>query len=561
MVTADPLLTLSLANLHDYFTALDYIIFAVMLLISASIGIYYAFKGVHKTYEEFVLGSRRLHCVPVALSLTASFMSAVTVLGTPAEIYRYGMQYIVFAISHLVLVTVTAHVVVPVYYRLRITSAYEYLELRFNKCLRLTGTIMFIMQTIFFSGVVIYAPSLALSQVTGFELWGAVIGTGTICIFYCTLGGLKAVVWTDVFQFLLMIIAFILVICRTVAVRGGLSRILDDARRGGRLDVWDFNPSPFQRHTFWTIVIGGSFSWLGIYVLNQSQVQRCLACKSEIHAKVALYINLLGLWLTLICAVLSGLSMYSMFKDCDPWTAKKVEAPDQLMPYLVLELWKDFPGVLGLFVAGTYSGTLRSIVWRNMHCHGGSVLHDVWHFIFLHRLHCYFALLQIAISIFGMISGPFLGIFALGVLLSSANAKGALSGLIGGLIITIWLGVGSLMYPPPPHRTMPLHLSTAGCHEFNWTVPTTVAKPPTAPRPPISENWYGLSYLYLSVVGTIVTVIVGTVVSLSTGGLKQDTDRSLLFLKEDLIADYEYLKAKAVLMYETFHPAQEEVPE
>ncbi|XP_066490586.1 sodium-coupled monocarboxylate transporter 1-like [Tiliqua scincoides] len=568
MSTADKL---AFVRIQDHFTQLDYLLFALMLLVSAAIGVYYAFKDVHKSHEEFIMASRKLHCAPVALSLTASFMSAVTVLGTPAEVYRFGMKYGLIAISYAVMVAITAHVFLPVYYRLRITSAYEYLELRYNnKYLRMTGAAMFMMQTIFYSGIVIYTPAFALNQVTGFVLWGAVAATGVICIFYCILGGLRAVVWTDVFQFLMMICAMILVIARTVSIKGGLSCILDDARHGGRLDFWDFNPSPFQRHTFWTIVIGGSFTWLGVYVINQSQVQRCLSCRSLGHAKLALYINLLGLWLTLCCATLSGLAMYSMFKDCDPWTAKKVTAPDQLIPYLVLKLGEDIPGILGFFVAGTYSGTLSTVsssinalatvtvedlVKRNLKTvseedlssisMGMSLLFGIICIAMAAVTSVLTGVLQITLTVFGVIGGPLLGIYALGVLLPSANAKGAFSGLICGIIIILWIGIGSQMYPIPPQRAMPLHLSTAGCHAFNWTVPTTIAKPPTAPRPPIYENLYSISYLYLSPFGTLVTLMVGTVVSLSTGGLRQDIDRSLLFGKEDLIADYEYLKAKA----------------
>uniref|UniRef100_A0A8C0AVP4 Solute carrier family 5 member 8 n=1 Tax=Buteo japonicus TaxID=224669 RepID=A0A8C0AVP4_9AVES len=122
-----------------------------------------------------------------------------------------------------------------------------------------------------------------------------------------------------------------------------------------------FDPNPLQRHTFWTIVIGGTFTWTAIYGVNQSQVQRYIACKSRFHAKMSLYINLVGLWAILVCATLCGLSLYSIYKDCDPWTAKQVSALDQLMPYLVLDILHDFPGVPGLFVASAYSGTLSTV--------------------------------------------------------------------------------------------------------------------------------------------------------------------------------------------------------
>ncbi|NXU00373.1 SC5A8 protein, partial [Buphagus erythrorhynchus] len=353
-----------------HFTVWDYVVFAAMLLISAIIGIYYAFAGgARKTSKDFLMAGRSMSALPVALSLTASFMSAVTVLGTPAEIYRYGAIFCIFAITYVLVVLCSAEIFLPVFYKLGITSTYEYLELRFNKYLRLCGTVLFIIQTAsklqscttLYTGIVIYAPALALNQVTGFDLWGAVVATGVVCTFYCTLGGLKAVVWTDVFQVGIMVAGFSSVIIRAVVVQEGIGRIVNDSYHGGRLNFWDFDPNPLQRHTFWTIVIGGTFTWTGIYGVNQSQVQRYIACKSRFHAKLSLYINLVGLWAILVCATLCGLALYSIYKDCDPWMNNQVSALDQLMPYLVLDILRDFPGVPGLFVASAYSGTLSTV--------------------------------------------------------------------------------------------------------------------------------------------------------------------------------------------------------
>ncbi|OXB75401.1 UNVERIFIED_CONTAM: hypothetical protein H355_010603 [Colinus virginianus] len=416
------------------FTVWDYVVFAAMLVVSAVIGIYYAFAGGgQKTSKDFLMGGRSMSAVPVALSLTASFMSAVTVLGTPAEIYRYGAIFCIFAITYALVVLCSAEIFLPVFYRLGITSTYETL----------------------YTGIVIYAPALALNQVTGFDLWGAVVATGVVCTFYCTLGGLKAVVWTDVFQVGIMVAGFSSVIIRAVVVQEGIGRILNDSYYGGRLNFWDFNPNPLQRHTFWTIIIGGTFTWTGIYGVNQSQVQRYIACKTRFHAKMSLYINLVGLWAILVCAMFCGLSLYSIYKDCDPWMAEQVSALDQLMPYLVLDILRDFPGVPGLFVASAYSGTLRPILWRSLHCYG-----------------C---------------TGVSPGCFA-----------------AGKQRLTLFL----LFF-----------------------------------RPVLADHWYSLSYLYFSTLGTLTTIAVGMIISLLTGGLKQNTDRKFLLTKEDFLSNFSWSKS------------------
>ncbi|NXW03495.1 SC5A8 protein, partial [Fregetta grallaria] len=570
------------------FTVWDYVVFAAMLLVSAVIGIYYAFAGGgQKTSKDFLMGGRSMSALPVALSLTASFMSAVTVLGTPAEIYRYGAIFCIFAITYGLVVLCSAEIFLPVFYKLGITSTYEYLELRFNKYLRLCGTALFIIQTAskpqscstLYTGIVIYAPALALNQVTGFDLWGAVVATGVVCTFYCTLGGLKAVVWTDVFQVGIMVAGFSSVIIRAVVVQEGIGRIVNDSYYGGRLNFWDFNPNPLQRHTFWTIVIGGTFTWTGIYGVNQSQVQRYIACKSRFHAKLSLYINLVGLWAILACAALCGLALYSIYKDCDPWTAKQVSALDQLMPYLVLDILHDFPGLPGLFVASAYSGTLstvsssinalaavtvedlvkpyfrslseKKLSWISM---GMSLFYGGVCIAMAALASLMGALLQAALSIFGMVGGPLLGLFALGILCSFANGIGAFVGLVSGFVISLWVGIGSQIYPPLPERTKPLYLSTAGCNISSGNLTstenplTTVFNTPTAERPALADNWYSLSYLYFSTLGTLTTVVVGIIISLLTGGLKQNTDRKFLLTKEDFLSNFSRSKSKTEVL-------------
>ncbi|KFQ86253.1 Sodium-coupled monocarboxylate transporter 2, partial [Phoenicopterus ruber ruber] len=344
------------------FVAWDYVVFAALFLVCASIGVFFAVKErKKKTSKEFLVGGRQMSCGPIAFSLTSSFMSAVTVLGTPSEVYRYGASFILFFLSYALVIIFTAELFLPVFYRSGITSTYEYLELRFNKIVRLAATLIYILQTILYTGIVVYAPSLALNQVTGFDLWGSVVATGVVCTFYCTLGGLKAVVWTDAFQMTVMVAGFVTVLVRGTALNGGSTKVWEDAYEGSRLNIFDFDVDPLRRHTFWTIVIGGTFTWLGLYGVNQSTIQRCISCKSEKHAKMALYLNLLGLWTVLVCAVFCGLVMYSHYKSCDPWTADFISAPDQLMPYFVMDIFSSMPGVPGLFVACAFSGTLSTV--------------------------------------------------------------------------------------------------------------------------------------------------------------------------------------------------------
>ncbi|XP_051974557.1 sodium-coupled monocarboxylate transporter 1 [Xyrauchen texanus] len=566
------------------FSLWDYVVFTLMLAISAGIGLYYAFAGRgQSSSNDFLVGGRSMTAVPVALSLTASFMSAITVLGTPVEVYQYGAIFVLICFSYILMVVVSSEIFMPIFYRLGITSTYEYLEMRYNKVIRLFGTVLFIIQTVLYTGLVIYAPALALNQVTGIDLWGAVISTGVVCTLYCTLGGLKAVVWTDVFQVGIMFAGLLAVIFQSVLLQDGISTIISDSTQGGRLNLWDFDPNPLRRHTFWTITVGGTFLWTSVYGINQAQVQRYISCKSLFHAKMALYINLVSLWAITLCSVFSGLCLYSVYKNCDPWTARKVSAQDQLMPYLVLDILNEYPGLPGLFVAAAYSGTLstvsssvnalaavtiadlirpylnlseRQLSWASK---GTSLFYGVVCIGMAGLASLMGGMLQAAISIVGVIGGPLLGLFSLAVLFPCANSKGGLAGLLAGLALSLWVCIGAQVYHPLPENNRPLALATHSCNVtmatsgFNWTTSPTertmsdfVLNEEKRDRPWLADNWYSLSYLYFCPMGTLTVMIVGLIVSIISGGQQLKLQPGLTLSKNDLTCykAYNVLKEK-----------------
>uniref|UniRef100_A0A8C8DZ64 Solute carrier family 5 member 8, like n=1 Tax=Oryzias sinensis TaxID=183150 RepID=A0A8C8DZ64_9TELE len=501
------------------FSVWDYVVFAVTILGAAGIGLFQAIRGRKESSSaEFLLGGRQMTAVPVAMSLTASFMSGITVIGTPAEAYQFGAAFWIFGISYTIMSTITAEIFVPLFYRLAIT-------------------------------------------ITGLDLWGVLVATGLVCILYCSLGGLKAVIWTDVFQMGIMLAGFVAVIARGAVIRGGLGQIWEDAGQGGRLNAFDFDPNPLKRHTFWSIVIGGSIMWVSIYSINQSQVQRYISCKTLGHAKMSLYVNMVGLWVTVSLAVFSGLTMYSIYKNCDPLSNGDVTASDQLLPYLVMDILGDFPGIPGLFVAAAYSGTLSTVsssinalvavtvedfifpVWKNLTQKQISWL-NMGLSIFFGGVCIGMAgvasmmggVLQAALSIFGMISGPLLGLYLLGMLFRTSNSIGGLVGMVIGLVLTLWVGIGGQVYPPTADMTNPLPLTTAGCNNtmtqnYTTTSPWSTSASLTTPsnfRPDLADSWYSLSYVYLSLLGMLVTMVCGLLISAITGKPLVLYDRSLL---------------------------------
>ncbi|XP_075843284.1 sodium/iodide cotransporter isoform X5 [Microtus pennsylvanicus] len=343
------------------FGAWDYGVFAAMLLVSTGIGLWVGLaRGGQRSADDFFTGGRQLAAVPVGLSLAASFMSAVQVLGVPAEAARYGLKFLWMCAGQLLNSLLTALVFLPVFYRLGLTSTYQYLELRFSRVVRLCGTLQYLVATMLYTGIVIYAPALILNQVTGLDIWASLLSTGVICTLYTTVGGMKAVVWTDVFQVVVMLSGFWVILARGAMLMGGPWNVLSLAQNLSRINLMDFDPDPRSRYTFWTFVVGGTLVWLSMYGVNQAQVQRYVACRSESKAKLALLVNQLGLFLIVASAAFCGIVMFVFYKDCDPLLTGRISAPDQYMPLLVLDIFEDLPGVPGLFLACAYSGTLST---------------------------------------------------------------------------------------------------------------------------------------------------------------------------------------------------------
>ena len=300
---------------QSHLTFWDYGVFALTLLLSVFIGFYYYFAGnKQNSNQEYLLGGKSMNVWVVSVSLMASFMSAITLLGVPAEIYSFGVIFIFINLSYAFGTPISAHFFLPIFYRLNITSAYEYLELRFNRTVRIIASATFMLQMIVYMGIVLYAPAIALAAVTGFSKWAAILSVGIICTIYCSCGGIKAVLWTDLFQSILMLVSLILVSVRGLIFVGGFNVVWKAAIDGGRINLNEFSFDPTIRHSFWSLAIGGIFIYISIYGVNQTQVQRLLTTKSLTQTQLSLYISWPITSLVSLSCIFTGLVMYAFFK-------------------------------------------------------------------------------------------------------------------------------------------------------------------------------------------------------------------------------------------------------
>ncbi|RLU26516.1 hypothetical protein DMN91_000312 [Ooceraea biroi] len=390
--------------------------------------------------------------------------------------------------------------VVPVAIGLMVSylSAYsfplQYLQKRFGTTTRVIASFAFLLQLLLYTGVVLYAPALALEATTGISMSVSVISLGLVCTFYSTIGGIKAVLITDVFQSLLMLIAVIMVIATAAVDTGSLARIWQIAREGSRLEFNNISLDPTVRHTWWSLTIGGFFTYLSLYSVNQVQVQRMLTLRNVKAAQHALWWSWPMASIMSLTLSFTGLAIYAKYHNCDPLKEGKISSYDQLMPLYVMDMLSNYPGVPGLFIAGIFSAGLSTIS-ATVNSLAAVILEDyikpLWRIrkkelsattsIIISKLLAVAVggaclavaflaqylggLLQAALTIFGVIGGPMLGLYTLGMFLPSCNQRGALTGFILSLMFSLWIGFGQ---PKPPISE--LHVSTDGCETNKTTI-------------------------------------------------------------------------------------------
>nr|KAG5707446.1 hypothetical protein BaRGS_011950 [Batillaria attramentaria] len=382
-------------------------------------------------------------------------------------------------------------------------------------------------------------------------------------------GGIKAVVWTDAFQVLVIFTGFLALMIKGADDAGGWGVVFHRAREGARF-TWDLDldPDPFVRHTFWTLVVGGTFTSLTVYASNQAMLQRYLSVRNINIARTTILLHLPISEVFLVIAMLSGLVMYASYYNCDPLKLGVVSKADQLMPLFVMETLGEYPGLPGLFVACVYSAAL-STVSSGVNSLAAVTLEDFlrpWmdkltEGRFSARLHtimtitsalfyglvtiglAYLAglmgstVLQISLSIFGMVGGPLLGLLVVGIFLPCVNSWGAGIGLVCSLCVSLWVGVGAILYPAPRSTQLP-PLNTEGCNvtgdvitnstltytfldstvtesSLNWNYTTTNATSHSMDS--ALDHWYRLSYQHYSTLSLIVSIVVGISVSAVTG--------------------------------------------
>ncbi|XP_019639627.1 PREDICTED: sodium-dependent multivitamin transporter-like [Branchiostoma belcheri] len=427
-------MTVSEENLHN-FGAVDYVIFGGMLAITAATGLYHAFAGGgQKTTARYLMADRSMFSLPVAISLLASFMSAVSILGEPSEIFVHGVQYWIIDLSFFITIPVTAVFFIPVFHGLGVTTAYEYLEQRFSMSLRVVAACLFILQNTFYIAVILYAPALALEAATKFEVWKTVVLAGTITTLYTSLGGMKAVIYTDVFNFCVLFVSLVTIVVMGTVRAGGIGRVWEINANHSHLNFFDFSVDPTKRLSFWSLIFGGAFNTLPIYAISQTSVQRFLTARSLKEARRSVWMNLPGNVLLDAVVVFAGLVLFAFYNATNSTghqlhPTPNYTSPDQILVYFVSEEFGSIPGIQGLFVSCLFSGTL-SVAASGFNALATVTLVDIIRPIRNRR--------RLLSS-----SGSTAGQEARDTWIS--RGLGALTGFTAGLSLSLWMAIGAFL--------------------------------------------------------------------------------------------------------------------
>ncbi|XP_055635012.1 sodium-coupled monocarboxylate transporter 2-like [Toxorhynchites rutilus septentrionalis] len=538
-------------NPHGQFSTEDYTVFVLMLSVSAAIGIYFGFFEGKKnqTTDDYLLGGRKMKIFPIAVSLIASQLSGVSIMSVPAEMYSYGAQYWIIAPTMIVIVLIINYIFVPVFYNNQITNCYQYLEDRFDPIVKKFVTITYVLNVYLILPIFIFIPSLAFAQVTGINIHLINGIVCCVCVFYTMLGGIKAVVWTDVVQGVIMFASCFLVVAIGVCKIGGFVEVFQRAATGNRLEIFNMTVDVTARQTFWTASVGNIFLWTGYLGLNQSCVQRMVAVPSIKHARAALWIFCVGFIVITSLNCFTGIVIFAKYFDCDPIKLNLVEKADNLLPFFVQDVIGNFKGMPGVFISCVFSAGL-STMSANLNSLAGIVYEDYIRpfklfkhsdasaklamkaLIFFSGLYCivmglvveqFGHILQMVVTIASVTQGAVMGIFCLGMLWPWANKHGALWGSAASVICVSWLIAGAqfaikngtLSYPPQP-------TSVKGCSDYGFNV--TRLELYDAPESTSSEfSIFNISFVWYSTVGTFLVFLIGIPVSYLTGS--QDLEK------------------------------------
>ncbi len=480
----------------ESFGWVDFSVLGLYLLSMIGVGVFFSFRN--KSSDDFFRGGQRVPWFVAGLSIFATMLSSITFIAIPAKAYATDWVYFMVNMMVIAIAPFVIMLFLPFFRAIDATSAYEYLEKRFNRFARLFASASFVFFQIGRMAVVLYLPALALAAITPLSEQQCILLMGGLSIIYCALGGLEAVVWTDTVQsFVLLGGALLSLLLIVSQVEGGLNGFWTTALEQEKLHLinWDFSSHSYATTALWVVVLGGLAQSLVPYSSDMAVVQRYMSVPDIGRAKKAIWTNAIVVFPATLLFFGVGTALF-VFYTKHPERLDPTFTTDAIFPLFIA---RELPvGIAGLVVAGVFAAA-QSTVSTSMNSISTALVTDFvrpWNWISTERGYLWLgriltillgtmgALLALMFAsadikslwdqfmkILGLFGGAMCGLFCLGIFTTRANGPGAIIGAIAGaltlffvqrytdvhLLLYAFVGVGacfvvgyvaSLAFPP-----------------------------------------------------------------------------------------------------------------
>jgi SSS family solute:Na+ symporter len=449
--------------------------FIITIYLAAMVGLSFFLARGQKTARDYYLGGNKIGPLPIALSTMATQCSTNSLLGAPAFVAFAaggGILWLQYELAVPFAMIILMAVIFPVFRRLNLISLYAYLERRFDRKTRMAISILFQFLRAFSTGVTVYGIGLVLMVCLDLPFWAAVLLLGGITVLYDVLGGMRAVIWSDVIQVIVLFGAILAAVAVAVHLVGGLEEVFlrFDSRRLQAVDFGHHGLGDGKTFAFWPMLLGGLFLYLSYYGCDQTQAQRELSTRSVDDTRQALFLDGMLRFPLVVSYCFLGvcLGAYAMvhpgFVAGLPLNETGTANYNLAVPIFVL---KNFPhGLIGLVMAGLVAAAMSSLDSTLNALSALSMQDLVVGFVkreFSYRtemllskmLTVFWGVVCLTFSFYvgnvsqtiiesvnkigSLINGPLLAVFLMGMLTRRINGQGALLGLIVGFAGNLWL--------------------------------------------------------------------------------------------------------------------------
>ena len=472
---------------------LDSIVFFTLILGNLIVGASFFFRN--RTTDQFTAGGRKLPAWVVGMSIFATFVSSISFLGLPGKAYASNWNAFVFSLSIPFATIMTIKFFIPLYRGIGNISAYYYLEQRFGAWARIYASSCYILTQLMRTGAILMLLALPLNALFGWNIKTIIILTGFIVMIYTMLGGIKAVIWTDAIQGIILICgAIVCVLILTFSMPEGPGQLFRIAAENHKFSLGSFGTS-LSESTFWVVLIYGLFINLQNYGIDQNYIQRYMTTKSDREAKAStwfgsmLYIPVSLMFFYIGTALFS---YYTAMPELLPGELSVAGAADKVFPYFIVTRLPA--GITGLLIASIFAAGM-STVSTSLNSTATIILNDYYKRYFSKdsdekssmrvlylasfvtgALGILIALALIGVesaldawwSLASIFSGGMLGLFLLGYFSKKAKRIDAVTGVIIGVLVIIWMSLsplyftegGSLAFRSPFHTNLTIVFGT-----------------------------------------------------------------------------------------------------